>query len=282
MRIRGWGWVLPALIGLGGGWGCASTSNDSAVGGGFHGGQTGSLRPCSTPAFGSSASVPTGDAALVFHTGCATDADFKITDQNGELVPFELEALGDGVVLLQTEEALTPGTYEVQTPDGQQQTVTVTDPAPLPTQLGTLIHTPQRCRPLFELGFDDTIAPYLPFLRLEYSVDDGPKQTWFEYGTLASSQGSAWLELGPLTRGDHRLEVFGTIAGEEMQPGSERVSFPYTPCAGDDATDDGLAPCTLGRGGAGAAAGDGPLTLVLIGAAFALGRRRRLTLTPRR
>lgn len=252
---------------------------DSEDGGGFHGGQTGSLRPCSTPAFGPTSSVPTGDAALVFHTGCATDANFTITDANGEPVPFELQALDDGVVLVQTDEALTPGSYEIETPDGAQQTVTVTDPVPLPTQLGTLAAATGSCRPLFELTFDDAVAPYLPFLRLEYAVDGGARQVWFEYGTLAS-QDSAWLELAVPTTGDHQVEVFGTIAGEDAQPDPAILEFSFTRCVSGD--DEGMTLCSLARGGAGAASAGSGSALLLLGAALALGRRRRPSLTRRR
>jgi hypothetical protein len=218
----------------------------------------------------------------VFHTGCATDANFTITDENGEPVPFELQALDDGVVLLQTDEALTPGTYQVETPDGEQQTVTVTDAAPLPMQLGTLAYSTGSCRPLFELTFDDAVAPYLPFMRLEYAIDDGPRQAWFEYGTLTTFQDSAWLETAVPTTGSHRVEVFGTVAGEEMQPNSAALTFTFAPCASGGGEDESMAICALGRGGAGVAGADGAIVLVLVGAASTLGRRRRRSLTRRR
>ncbi len=210
----------------------------------------------------------------MFHTGCPTDANFKITDQNGELVPFELQALDDGVVLVQTDEALTPGSYEVETPDGEQQTVTVTDPVALPTQLGSLTHATGSCRPLFELTFDDAVVPYLPFLRLEYAVDGGARQVWFEYGTLAF-QDSAWLELPVPSTGGHRLEVFGTIAGEDAQPDSATLTFAFEPCASDD--DGGMAICALDARGAGASRAGSGVALALVGAALALARWRLLT-----
>lgn len=275
MKNRGWGWVLPALVLLSGAWGCVDSNyalNAQPQPPGHHGGQTGSLRPCSAPAFAPTSSIPTGDAALVFHTGCATDAEFKITNENGEPVPFELEALDDGVVLLATEEALTPGSYQVETPDGNQQTVTVTAAATLPEELGTLTYSSGSCDPLFELVFDDAVAPYLRFLRLEYAVDGGARQVWFEYGTLAS-QDSAWLELADPTSGEHRLEVFGTIAGEDVHPDSATLTFDFTPCAAAD--DDGMTVCALGAGGAGTSRAGGVAALVLVGAALALGRRRQ-------
>ena len=288
MRIRGWGWVLPALIIVGGGGAGCSASNERYTADGEwedpHGGQTGSLRPCSTPAFAPdlpTTSVPTGDAAVVFHTGCTAGAQFKLTDANGEPVPFELEALDDGVVLLQTDEALTPGTYQVETPDGAQKTVTVTDPAPIPSRLGSLSEVSAGCRSLFSLTFDPTVAPYLPLMRLEYAVDGGARQVWFEYGTIALTDGAAWLELFGVANGVHELEVFGIIAGEDAGPDAAVLSFSSFECASDEG-DGGTLSCSLANGGTGAAHPAGAGVLLLLGGGLALGRRRRLSLTRRR
>lgn len=281
MRIRGWGWVLPALIVVGGGGaGCSASNERSAADSEWedpHGGQTGSLRPCSTPAFAPdlpSTSVPTGDAAVVFHTGCTADAQFKLTDANGEPVPFELEALDDGVVLLQTDEALTPGNYEIETPDGESKTVTVTDAAPIPSKLGSLTEATAGCRSLFSLTFDPTVAPYLPLMRLEYAVDGGARQVWFEYGTIALSDGAAWLELAGVANGVHQLEVFGMIAGEDVGPDPAVLSFSSPQCASDEG-DGGTLSCSLATASPGPARPAGASILLLLGGALALGRRRR-------
>jgi len=258
-------------------------SESSADVGDIHGGQTGSLRPCSTPAFTPSLPaprVPTGDAAVVFHTGCTTDAQFKITDANGEPVPFELEALDDGVVLLQTDEALMPGTYQVETPDGSEETVTVTVPAPLPTALGSLTRAFGSCHPLFTLSFDPAVYPYLPLMRLEYAVDGGERQVWFEYGTIALDEGAAWLELNDLSRGQHEVEVFGMIAGEDMGPDPAVLNFSFDGCDSDEDTDRTFS-CSLAQGGAGATEPIGASVLMLLGSAFALGRRWRRSLPER-
>lgn len=250
--------------------------------GDFHGGQTGSLRPCSTPAFSpdlTPPSIPTGDAAVVFHTGCTSDAQFKITDANGEPVPFELEALDNGVVLLQTDEALTPGNYQVETPDGTEKTVTVTEPAPIPTALGSLAHA-SGCRPLFTLYFDPAVHPYLPLMRLEYAVDGGERQVWFEYGTIELVDGGAWLELFDVDEGQHEIEVFGMIAGEDMGPDAAVLNFSFKPC-GSDNDNGGTFSCSLAEGSAGATR-PGASVLVLLGGAFAFGRRRRRSLSQRR
>ncbi|HEU5073563.1 MAG TPA: hypothetical protein VFU02_05310 [Polyangiaceae bacterium] len=283
MWIRGWGWVLPALVVLSGAWGC-SASDTSALNAqpqppGHHGGQTGSLRPCSTPAFDPApASIPTGDAAVVFHTGCSADADFKLTDANGEPVPFELKELDDGVVLVQTEEALAPGIYQVETPDGSQETVVVTDPAPLPSKLGVLQQPYGTCEALFTLTLDDAAEPYVPFMRLEYSVDGGARQLWFEYGTIETIEDAVWLEMPDLDGGEHQLEVFGTIAGESMGPDVATLDFSLTACASAE-DDGGVMQCSLGRGATGEAGTGGgtALCLVGVGIALVLGRRRPLT-----
>ena len=255
--------------------------------GGFQGGQTGSLQPCSAPAFEPAPypapmgepSVPTGDAAVVFHTGCSADAGFKITDANGEPVPFELLELEDGVVLLKADEALTPGTYQVGTPDGTQETVTVTDPVPLPTQLGTL-SSGQMCPALFQLTFAPEVEPYLPLMRLEYSVDGGPRRVWFEYGTIPVPTESVLLEVEGVEVGAHRVEVFALIAGEDMGPEPLSNSFASTDCGSGD-EGDGTFQCSVRRGAGVASAGSGT-ALALLGIALVWTRRRRPPLTRRR
>lgn len=216
--------------------------------------------------------MPTGDAAIVFHTGCTTDVPFKITDANGEPVPFELEMLDDGVVLVKTDEALTPGTYQVETPDGAQKTMTVTDPVPLPATLGTL-HKDGDCGARFLLTFDDAVVPYLPLMRLEYSVDGGPRSVWFEYGTIPS-EGAARLEIAGIPHGNHRLEVFGLVAGEAMGPDALSQAFWAKPCT-SDLEDNDRTFCSLDPGRAGAVRSGGGTALALFGVAVAVTRRRR-------
>lgn len=280
MWIRGWGWVLTALVVLGGGAAACSSASEYSLDGGHYGGQTGSLQPCSTPAFGPApSSVPTGDAAVVFHTGCNADADFTLTDANGEPVPFELEPVDHGVVLLKTEEALSPGSYQVETPDGEEGTVTVTGPVPLPSELGVLDHYGS-CGALFTLTFDAAVEPYLPLMRLEYAIDGGERLVWFEYGTITTLDGAAWLEVPNVSHGNHVVEVFGTIAGETTAPDAVRRTFWAKPCADEDQGDGGMV-CSLGGGGAGVAGTGSGTALVLVGVALALGRRRR-ALTERR
>jgi hypothetical protein len=241
--------------------------------GGYYGGQTGSLRPCSTPAFMvSDPSVPTGDAALVFHTGCTTDAAFQITDQNGELVPFDLETLDDGVVLVKTEEALSPGSYQVETPDGAAQTVTVTAPAPLPTTLGTLTPLTTSCSAVFELQIDVALRPYLPLVRLEYAVDGAERQVWFEFGTIPQGESALDLEV-PTSPGAHHLEVFGTIAGEATGPDAVALDFSLTACA--DGEDDGMPLCAVAQPGVGTSRSGAGIGAFALGFALVGWRRRR-------
>lgn len=274
MSIRGWGWVPPALVILGGGIaGCNATSSD-ADSGGHWGGQTGSLQPCSTPSLGPAPSaVPTGDATVVFHTGCSSDTNFTLTNANGEPVPFALEPVDDGVVLLRTEESLDPGSYQVETPDGERGTVTVTEPVPLPSKLGSL-RKDGSCGALFALTFDPAVEPYLPLMRLEYAVDGGERRVWFEYGTIATLYDEAWLEIPNVSHGDHVLEVFGLIAGETAGPDTAKTTFWYKPCTDDEAGDEGVV-CSVGSPGAEAAGAGSGTALVLLGVALARRRRRR-------
>lgn len=273
MRVRGWGWVLPALTVLGLS-GCAASDSASGDYGGHYGGQTGSLEPCTTPpAFMvSDPSVPTGDAALVFHTGCSTDAGFQLTDANGEPVPFEVETLDDGVVLVKTEGALSPGSYRIETPNGAEQTVTVTQPAPLPTTLGTLAPLSTSCNAVFELSFDAALRPYLPLLRLEYAVDGSERKVWFEYGTIPQGESSLDLEVSA-SPGEHQLEVFGSIAGEDTGPNAVALDFSFAPCA--DSADGGMALCAVSQTGAGASRSGAGLGAFALCFAFVGWRRRQ-------
>jgi len=217
-------------------------------------------------------SIPTGDAALVFHTGCAADAAFQMTDANGEPVPFDVETLGDGVVLVKAEGALSPGTYQVETPDGATQLVTVTDPAPLPTRLGTLAPLTTSCKAVFQLTIDAALHPFLPLVRLEYAVDGSERQVWFEYGTIPVYDPA--LDLGVSTGpGEHHLEVFGTIAGEATTPDAVALDFSLTPCANGE--DEGTALCALGQSGAGTSRSGAGLGAFVLCLGFVGWRRRR-------
>lgn len=283
MRVRGWGWVLPvtAVLGLSGLLGCSSAESTAGADyqggceGGYCGGQTGSLRPCSTPAFTSGdPSVPTGDAALVFHTGCMVQGDFSITDENGDPVPYELVALDDGVVLVKTDTALGPGEYQVHTGDGRDASVTVTEAEALPMQTGTLERegSDTQCSQLFRVSFDTSILPYLPLVRLEYAVDNGPRQPWFEFGTVPPGSTSALLGVTPLAIGDHELKVFATIAGETDQPDPAQLSFSYARCP-NPAQDPGF-NCSVSPLVPQPIAPGAPMALTLLGLTV-LGLRRR-------
>jgi len=217
-------------------------------------------------------SVPTGDAALVFHTGCPGDAGFQLTDANGEPVPFELETLDDGVVLVKTDGALSPGNYRIETPDGAERTVTVTEPAQLPTTLGTLAPLSTSCSAVFELSIAEAIRPYLPLVRLEYALDGGERQVWFEYGTIPPGDFALDLEV-PTSPGEHHLEIIGSIAGEDTGPNAVALDFSFAPCA--DGADGGMAPCAVSQTGAGASRSGAGLGAFALCFAFVGWRRRQ-------
>lgn len=230
MTVRGWGRVLLAatLLAI---QGCAtdqaSSGSYGGTTGGHHGGQTGSLEPCSTPAdFTGQPTVPTGDAAFVFHAGCMMMGEFGVTDSAGNPVPFEVVELEGGAVLLKTDAALTQGSYHISTPDGGVQTVNVGEVAPLPGQIGALSREAGSCSTLFTLSLHQDMLPYLPLLRLEYAIDGGTPTTWFEYGTVTPENGYLFLQLPwtPAT-GDHEIEVFASIAGEASAPAPSSLDF---------------------------------------------------------
>ena len=228
MTVWGWGRVLLAATLLSC-LGCSASDSAETSQGGFYGGQTGSLRPCSTPwETSQGGTVPAGDAALVFRTGCPAGNEITLVDQEGEPVAFEMVELDDGVVLLRADAALEPGSYRVKTPDGGEQTLTVTEPAPLPMKLGTLTQVADTCSRTFELQLDAAVTPYLSLLRLEYSLDGGARLPWFEYGTVPQ-HGSAAPLLGieNLTTGPHHLEVFPSLAGETTPPDTAELDFVY-------------------------------------------------------
>lgn len=233
LRVWGWGWVLLALLIVG----CSSENADSGGGGatgGPYGGQTGSLAPScgTTRSFDMQATLPTGDTALVYYDDtCATDeTDFALTDANGETVDFHLEDLPGGGVVLKANEALTTGTYSVITPEGTK-TLVVTEPEPIPTNLGTLIQTEGGCSPFFRLTFSEEIKPYLPLLSLSVTVDGVSSGPWFDYGTLGASDTEVRLVwgqlewLGPLEVGSHEVVIRPQIAGESDAPNAISVRF---------------------------------------------------------
>jgi hypothetical protein len=277
MTVRGWGRVLLATLLLNaiGCSGASSADNAYTAGpGDYHGGQTGSLRPCSTPwETSQGGTVPAGDAALVFHTGCTAGSEITLTDQNGELIAFEMVELDDGVVLLRADAALEPGDYRVETPDGSEQTLTVTEPAPLPMKLGTLTRVADSCSLTFRLELDPAVLPYLSLLRLEYSLVGSARLPWFEYGTVPENSAAPLLAVDGLTPGPHRLEVFPSLAGETMVPDTAVLDFVHD-CHRAEPPESGSCalPASLRSGaGAGLAHALPGLILVLL---LRLRRRR--------
>ena len=208
-RSAGSLWVLLSLVSVA----CTqSSSREYAESPSPRGGQTGSLRPCDTPVE-ASPTLPAGDAAFIFHGGCPAPEAFTLTDAEGNPLDFELETLENDVILLRAEQALTPGIYNVSTPDGSQASVTVAPAAPLPTKLGTLADISANCSALLRLDLDPAMLPYLPLVKLEYSVDGGPRRVWFEYGTVVLEDGYAYLAPSGVESGS-RVTVFVSIAGE--------------------------------------------------------------------
>jgi hypothetical protein len=244
----------------------------SSTTGGHLGGQTGSLVPCSTPPqFSADGAVPEGDAAFVFHSGCASEEAFSVLDENGVPVSFQLEELDNGVVLVRTDTALTAGSYTVVAPDGNVRTVTVEASAPLPSNLGELSRPADSCSNLVLLTLSSEVLPYVPLLRLEFSMDGSPFAVWFEYATVPQSSTPLRLALNDLQPGTHEVRVASYIAGETI--GSEPASLTFTSECQPALVDNG--GCSLGKRGPWSRVPGLAAALSLLFFATGVGWRRR-------
>jgi len=224
----------PALLAISGCllllWGCASESDGGAraaigVNPWVLGGQTGALTPpCGlTPAARAGDSTPGGDSGIVIHTDACVGlavAELELRAEDGRSVPFDLETLPGGAMLLRPRDPLPAGIYRVTIAGVEMDSVVAEQPAALPMQLGTLQPLGPSCGVDVELNVDPLLLEYLPQLKLSVSVDGGVEQTWFDYGTLDVTEGRARLSLPScggqrcLADGVHTLRVTAELAGE--------------------------------------------------------------------
>ena len=102
--------------------------------------------------------------------------DVRITDSSGTELGVELQPLepGSAHLLVRTEPPLVPGTYQVVTPDGRSQSLTVTEPAALPTTLGELtVKSESYCKVLLDLALDEGTLPYLSLMGTDLHMIPG-------------------------------------------------------------------------------------------------------------
>jgi hypothetical protein len=267
--------------------GCSANSDSANAGIGVTGhnpwvagGQTGALRPpCGlTPAARAGDSVPGGDFGIVIHTqACAgfAAAELELRDEAGASIPFVLEPLPGGAMLLRPQRALAAGVYRVMVAGVVMESIVAEQPEALPMQLGTLRPSAPSCGADVELEVDALLLPYLPQLKLSVSVDGGPEQTWFDYGTLDANAGRALLSLPCssqpcLADGAHTLRVTAHVTVQTRCQGAASASFSADMAERERNPGCGVAPTRRT-----AASGRGLLALELALGLLAVRRARR-------
>ncbi len=189
--------------------------------------------PCgAAPGLRSFGTVPAGDAAFVVYANDCPQkmlpGDVRITDSSGTELGVQLEASADdsAELLVRTEPPLVPGTYQVVTPDGRSQSLTVTEPAALPTTLGELtVHHRAGCKKGLDLALDEGALAYLSLMGTEIHVIPGyPTETdtlWSRVspGRLAVRDGHVALEITMSfsDQGSHTVELRAAIAGYDTE-----------------------------------------------------------------
>jgi hypothetical protein len=244
---RQW-WVLVGALGFAG---CASSTDGArgggGAGGGIRGGQTGSLTPaCGVATAGTGTTpIPGGDATLVLYTAdcpeLATEDAVNLTDSAGNRLDVELVPLGDGKFLIRSSTMLAPGSYDVTLPGRGQTRVSVSDVAPLPTEIGSIRQVGSaNCSADFALDLGLEARDYAPLLQLSVAIDGDDPVLWVDFGLLETAPGEARLRLpcsgACTTPGSHTITVTARIAGEDVEPEPLETAFfmecePASSCA---------------------------------------------------
>jgi hypothetical protein len=252
------------------------------------GGQTGALMPpCGlTPSAAAGDSIPGGRGGIVLHTeSCAglAAAELQLHDEDGMMVSFEIERLPGGALLLRPASPLRAGVYRLTGAGLTMEPVIAVEPAQVPTRLGQLLPEGPSCGANFALSLDPLVLEYLPQLKLSVSVDGGPVETWFDYGTLAVEDGRATLSLEQcspncLNNGSHSVRVTAELAGETatLEPidVTLQINCPRDASADDDAGGSGACGVAVATGSG--PAGRSALRWGLLVVLALIGWRRRV------
>jgi hypothetical protein len=220
----------------------------------IRGGQTGSLTPaCGVATDVGSVSVPGGDGALVLYTAdcpeLAAAGMLTLTDAAGNRIDVDLVSLGDGKFLVQTSTMLTPGSYGLSSDQAGSVEVNVSDTAPLPTELGSLVQiSASDCSVRFAFELSAQALPYAELIQLTASIDGAEPIVWVDFGLLDAVLEPVSLTLpcaeSCLAPGVHQLTVAAHIAGEVSAPTPLVASFDST-CRSAASEDPGS--CALAR-----------------------------------
>jgi hypothetical protein len=250
------------------------------------GGQTGALTPRCGLSLSAEAgdSIPGGDSGIVIQTDACVGlsaAQLELHDQDGMMVAFDLVTLPGGAVLLKPRSPLPAGVYSLTVAGKPMTPVIAAAPEAVPTVLGTLQPAATDCGVNLELALDPLVLEYLPQLKISVSVDGGPQQTWFDYGTLQVDDGRAELSLDEcfphcLDDGAHSLRVVGELAGESgtLEPIDVDVQVVCPARGPDEDEPDMSAACRATAAGRAPAAGGFASSGLLLGSALWLVRRR--------
>jgi hypothetical protein len=273
------------------------------------GGQTGSLMPvCGVTPNTMSRGVPASGAGIVVLSEPCGDARLldalTVRDASGRAIPFSVEQLPNGELLIHPENGLTPGSYTVSVQSGDadedagadsmpdagepvsttlwRQTVSVQESTALPQLFGTIGRQQQGCSTLLELAPEANVVPYLGLLSVDVQVDSGPVRTLIVTGTMQlQNDGVAREELPPdalngLPDGEHTLHIVVRLAGESAPLETFAMTL-SVPCNGSGATYDAAGETDAGcravaPGGARAEQSSAGAAFALF--AFALRKRR--------
>lgn len=290
---------------------CGSSDEDAGAfpGEGWQfGGQTGSLMPvCGLTPASTMSGVPASAPGFVLLPSQCPDARvldaLTVRDGSGQPIPFEVESLPGGELLVVLPDGLTPGDYTIGVaqagdedggvepePDAGlgpepafMQSVTVQDSAPQPTRFGEVSRIHGECGAVLELTPDASVRPFLGSLSVELQIDAAPSRTLVLTGTLKLVGDSARIalpesEIAALGYGEHELRVTVRLAGESAPLETFLLTL-AVPCseAGDDGDEPMESTCSVT---APRATSTGYLTWLAAPLAWLMVRRARARRSP--
>ncbi len=178
--------------------------------------------------------------------GALALGELSLQDDQGRAIPFDVQVLDEGAVLITPESMLPPGSYRVGdmlndmgdddggTPDAGSEpdagmtevmssgeVLEVAPVEPRPTRVGELTRERDACSPSFALELDPAAEAYVSLLALDLQIDQGPLEPFIAYGTLEAVDGRASLTVPEelwrgLYDGPHQLTIVARIAGDDV------------------------------------------------------------------